>query len=185
MKTKVKDFRAQRRGGFYWPNEKPHVTVTTVLKVLSAPAIQYWFGKEIYYALAKDPSLSESDALRAPYDTRDKAADRGSLVHSAIEAYKQNKVRVKAPKEYAGYINAFYKWVDEVKPELIEAEKTVVSKGDLLFIPFKQEHSLEKVLAVTDWLLKEGYNITSSITKEPNLEDVFLNLTGEQMEVKK
>ena len=64
-------------------------------------------------------------------------------------------------------------------------ERTVMSKGDLLFIPFKQEHSLEKVLAVTDWLMQEGYNITSSTTKEPNLEDVFLNLTGEQMEVKK
>jgi len=64
-------------------------------------------------------------------------------------------------------------------------EKTVVSKGDLLFIPFKQEHSLEKVLAVTDWLMQEGYSITSSTTKEPNLEDVFLNLTGEKMEVKK
>jgi len=63
-------------------------------------------------------------------------------------------------------------------------ERTVVSKGDLLFIPFKQEHSLEKVLAVTDWLMQEGYNITSSTTKEPNLEDVFLNLTGEKMEVK-
>jgi len=64
-------------------------------------------------------------------------------------------------------------------------EKTVVSKGDLLFIPFEQEHSLEKVLAVTDWLMQEGYSITSSTTKEPNLEDVFLNLTGEKMEVKK
>jgi len=63
-------------------------------------------------------------------------------------------------------------------------ESSVVSMGDLLFIPFKQEHSLEKVLAVTDWLMQEGYNITSSTTKEPNLEDVFLNLTGEKMDVK-
>ncbi len=60
-------------------------------------------------------------------------------------------------------------------------QSTVLSKGDLLFIPFEQEHSLEKVLAITEWLLKKGYNISSSITKEPNLEDVFLNITGETM----
>lgn len=60
-------------------------------------------------------------------------------------------------------------------------QTTILSKGDLLFIPFEQEHSLEKVVAITEWLLKKGYNISSSITKEPTLEDVFLNITGEVM----
>jgi ABC-2 type transport system ATP-binding protein len=64
-------------------------------------------------------------------------------------------------------------------------QKSVVAKGNLLFIPFEQEHSLEKVIAITDWLMKKGYSITSSTTKEPNLEDVFLNITGEKMEEKK
>ena len=58
---------------------------------------------------------------------------------------------------------------------------TVISRDELLFIPFEQEHTFEKVIAVTEWLMKKGYNISSSITKEPNLEDVFLNITGEGM----
>jgi len=60
-------------------------------------------------------------------------------------------------------------------------QSTIVSRDDLLFIPFEQEHSFEKVIAITGWLMKKGYNISSSITKEPNLEDVFLNITGEGM----
>ena len=60
-------------------------------------------------------------------------------------------------------------------------QKTIIEKDDLLFIPFEQEHSLEKIIAVTQWLMDKGYNIVSSTTKEPSLEDVFLNITGEKM----
>jgi ABC-2 type transport system ATP-binding protein len=64
-------------------------------------------------------------------------------------------------------------------------QQIIVSKNNLLFIPFEQEHSIEKVVAITEWLIKKGYNILSSTTKEPSLEDVFINLTGELMEEKK
>jgi ABC-2 type transport system ATP-binding protein len=60
-------------------------------------------------------------------------------------------------------------------------QKSVVMRGELLFIPLEQAHGLEKTLAVTQWLLDQGYKIKSSTTKEPNLEDVFMNITGEKM----
>ena len=94
-------------------------------------------------------------------------------------------------REYGGVKVMIFEITGGVRKEHLEKiktalkESTVLARDDLLFIPFKQEHSLEKVIAITDWLLKEGYEITSSLTKEPNLEDVFLNLTGEKMEVKK
>jgi len=91
--------------------------------------LMYWFGKEIYYALAKDPSLSEQAALQAPYVTRDKAAERGSVVHSLIEAWKKSKVVVKNVNPvYRGYVQAFYDWIEYRKPEILVTEKTVLSK---------------------------------------------------------
>lgn len=60
-------------------------------------------------------------------------------------------------------------------------QKSIIKKHKMLFIPLEQEHSLEKMLAITDWLIEKGYNVKSSTTKEPNLEDVFLNITGEKM----
>ncbi len=53
--------------------------------------------------------------------------------------------------------------------------------GNTVIISFKQEHSLEKISLLTQWIEEQGYNILSSSVKEPELEDVFLNLTGERM----
>lgn len=61
----------------------------------------------------------------------------------------------------------------------------LILKGDMLFIPIVQEHGLEQTLAIIQWLINKGYNIISSITKEPDLEDVFLNLTSEKFSEKK
>lgn len=60
-------------------------------------------------------------------------------------------------------------------------QDNVLLKGEYLFIPLGQDHSIEKVTGVTEWLMKKGYNILSSTTKEPDLEDVFLNITGDKM----
>jgi ABC-2 type transport system ATP-binding protein len=70
---------------------------------------------------------------------------------------------------------------DIEKIKLVLKQTSIISKGDLLFIPLEQSHSLEKTMAVTKWLSEKGYNIVSTTTKEPNLEDVFMNITGETM----
>lgn len=61
----------------------------------------------------------------------------------------------------------------------------LVLQGETLFIPIEQKHGLEKTIAIIQWLINKNYNIVSSITKEPDLEDVFLNLTGEEFQNKK
>ncbi|HZX34433.1 MAG TPA: ABC transporter ATP-binding protein [archaeon] len=53
--------------------------------------------------------------------------------------------------------------------------------GGTIVVSFLQKHSLEKISLLTQWLGGEGYEILSSIVKEPELEDVFLNLTGEKL----
>ncbi len=78
-----------------------------------------------------------------------------------------------------------YKEEDILKIKKVLNQSSVFTKNNTLFIPFEQKHSLEKMLAITDWLIEKGYDIKSSTTKEPSLEDVFLNITGEKMAVEK
>jgi hypothetical protein len=51
----------------------------------------------------------------------------------------------------------------------------------MIVISFSQEHSLEKISILTQWLNDQGYEVVSSVVKEPELEDVFLNVTGERL----
>jgi hypothetical protein len=120
----------KKRGGCYWINNNPYASVTTILSVIAKPALMYWFGKEVYYAMVKDPSLGEKAALAAPYITNDKAKTRGTFIHSLVETYKRG-FRVDddmIPVDYLGYSNAFYKFIDDLDPTFKIREKTVFSK---------------------------------------------------------
>lgn len=118
-----------RRGGFYWHPEtdKPYISVTNVLRAtIDKPALRYWFGRKVYYAMAKDPGIDEKTALNAPYKSSSKAKDRGSTIHSLIEAHKNGSPRIKpGTEELQGYAKAFYDWFEDINPEVLENEKTV------------------------------------------------------------
>lgn len=115
-----------RRGAFYWLDGKPMLSVTEVLKVIDKPALRYWYGQEVYYAMLQDPSMREQEALAAPYKTSKGAAARGTTVHSIVEAYKQTGAKLDGiAEEFQGFATAFYKFMEEVKPEIIEQEKSV------------------------------------------------------------
>lgn len=124
------DKRENRRGGFYFDKDgTPYVSVTTVLQIIDKPALRYWFGKEVYLAMVKDPSLNEQTALSAPYTKSDSAKTRGTTIHSIVEAYKHTKEYIETiPPEFAGYAKAFYAWVQDNDIEILEHEKTVISK---------------------------------------------------------
>lgn len=123
--TKIKN----RRGQFYWKGGKPYVSVTNVLRVIDKPALRYWFGKQVFLAMTKNPEMSEGEAMSAPYAKSDKAKARGTTVHSIVEAYKKEGTIIeKVLEPYKGYAQAFYKWVDDNKVEVLESEKTVISE---------------------------------------------------------
>jgi hypothetical protein len=123
----------QRRGGFYWGTKDgkkfPYVSVTQTINVISKPQLQYWFGKQVYWATIQDPTISEKEALSAPYQTTARAATRGSTIHSIVESYKHTKEHIETvPEEYRGYAQAFYNWVNDNDIEIIEHERTVFSR---------------------------------------------------------
>lgn len=123
-----------RRGGFYWENQKPFLSVTELLgKVIPKNALTYWFGQQVYRAVIKDPTLDEKAALSAPYQTSQKAKDRGTTIHSLVEAYKNTGERIEQmPVQYQGYAIAFYDFMRDHKPELIDQEKRVIDRELLI-----------------------------------------------------
>lgn len=123
------DKRSSRRGGFYWVEDQPLVSVTTVLQVLDKPALRYWFGREVYRAMLANPALSEKEALSAPYEVSDKAKDRGSTVHSIVEAYRHSQTYIdNVPEKFRGYAQAFYKWTEDNHVTIVDHERTVISR---------------------------------------------------------
>ena len=125
------DSRKERRGGLYWRKDpkKPYLSVTNSLSIIDKPALRFWFGKKVYWAMVEDPTLQEKEALAAPYKTTKDAAARGTTVHSIVEVYKHTKKHIESvPEAYRGYANAFKSWIDANDIEVMENERTVYSE---------------------------------------------------------
>jgi hypothetical protein len=104
------------------------VSVTEVLRVIDKPQLMYWFGKQVYYAMAKDPTMNEKEALAAPYKINSDAKARGTTVHSIVESYKHTgDVVTNTPEPFKGYARAFEHWVRDFKPNVVEHERTVIN----------------------------------------------------------
>ena len=130
MTNDKNNLKNQKRGGFYWKDDKPYVSVTEVLKMIDKPQLRYWFGEQIYYAMVANPTLEKQKAMQAPYATSDKAKDRGSTVHSIVEAFEHgNKIEDQnIPDQFKGYAKAFYNWVETSGAKVEAHERTVFSE---------------------------------------------------------
>jgi hypothetical protein len=120
------DKKNQRRAGCYWLDGKPYLSVTEILKVIDKPALRYWYGKMVYLEMAKDPTLSEKEALAAPYKKSKEAITRGQAVHSIVEAWKNIDILLE-DNDYKGYAQAFRSWLVDNHITVLENERTVVS----------------------------------------------------------
>lgn len=115
------DLKNEKRAGFYFKEGTPYLSTTEILKVIAKPALMYWFGREVFYAMVKDPSLDEKRALAAPYATSDKAKNRGSTVDSITQMLEEKDV---AP-EFQGYANAYRQFIADHKPVLIDQQRSL------------------------------------------------------------
>lgn len=85
--------------------------VTTILKVISKPGLEAWYGR-----------LGIKEAERQ----RDAAASFGSLIHDIIEdIYGRNKKPLLPDSRVKSTINNFKKWSDKYIEEWITFEKAV------------------------------------------------------------
>lgn len=71
-----------------------------------------------------------------------------------------------------------------VDPEFAKSLQKIMTESEIhvfnntLVVTLPQAKSLDRLSLVTDFLEKKGYDIQNSIIKEPDLENVFMNLTG-------
>jgi hypothetical protein len=124
-----------RRNGYYVINGERHVSVTTVLNVLAKPALVHWAAKTAATLVLEDPEKYSTCEAAAGgiYTARDKAADRGSLVHSLVEAITRRAEvdRDSVPDHVRGYMQAFLSWVSLTQPTPLFSECTVYNREHL------------------------------------------------------
>lgn len=123
----------KRISGVYIINNEAYLSVTTILSVIDkSSALTYWFGGEVYDYIAlkyKEGSFPDrKEALAAPYQTNKKAKDRGTTVHSIVEGWKNMGDVAGIEGPFRGYATAFRDWVSHHNVEVVENERTVISK---------------------------------------------------------
>lgn len=118
-----------RRGGLYYlpGEERPFITVTKVLSILAKPQLIFWACGLVYDEFVANPSLDRKEALSLPSRTSKTAMARGTTIHDVVEAYKNNAPRITTIPAFQGYVDAFYKWVDDNNVVLLDQERTIYS----------------------------------------------------------
>jgi ABC-2 type transport system ATP-binding protein len=70
---------------------------------------------------------------------------------------------------------------ESLKGILQGTESEIAQSGTFLIISVPNEKALQKISAITEWLVGKEYQILSSQLKEPDLEDVFMTVAGERL----
>lgn len=122
------DKRTTKRSGMYFIEGKYYPSVTQILSVIDKPALRYWFGKQVYQAVALNPDMNEQQALAEPYKVSESAKDRGSAVHDIVEAWENTGKVVGLEGQFKGYAQAFESWIKSNNIKLLEHERSVYSK---------------------------------------------------------
>lgn len=165
-KEKKPSEKDKKRGGFYWKEDKPYIAVTEILKVIDKPALRYWFGQQVYLAMVKDPTLDEKTALSAPYKISDTAKNRGTTVHSIVEAYK-NVGEFEVGEEFQGYLNAFIQFLKDTNAKIIFQERAIFSEI------YKYAGTCDILLEIADRRV-----LTDVKTGKDIYPEAFLQLSG-------
>ena len=107
---------------------KPYPSVTHILgDVLKKPAIEYWKCKQMWLTMCKDPTQKMEEAMSSMYDVSNRAKSRGTAVHDIVECWKQNDIKIETTPELQPFADAFYQWLQDIKPVKLESEKTIIN----------------------------------------------------------
>ena len=117
------DERSTRKDGHYLTGE---VSVTTVLGMMSKPALTVWLQKMVYEAVTIGKAETFSQALKYAKEISTKAMDTGTRVHKYVEEFRSGKTP-QMDEDLMGYYKAFHDWVTEYNPKFVGREVTVTS----------------------------------------------------------
>lgn len=126
---------------FYTWRDEAYWSVTTILGALPKPALLPWGIKMVAEAavdatqkgilgpmVASDPDGAIRWLKASPYAARDKAADVGTYVHAAIEAYALGKPFPKWAPAIARRMEGFEQFVKDHQPEFHMTEASVLNR---------------------------------------------------------
>ncbi len=119
-----------RRANLYFINgvQEPLPSVTSILKVLSAPGLEFWKIKTAVTSALIDPSQSVEEAMASIYKKRDTAGNEGSDAHRIIEHIsKEGDDKTEYTGKVGAYVTAYRKFVQEMPFKTVYTEKTVHS----------------------------------------------------------
>lgn len=126
-------------------DEAPHIYRLNGIQIPSVSNIMEPLNK------AKYDGISEN--------TLSRAADKGTAVHNSIENWLKFGF-VDIPSEFKGYLNGFFDWWNEVKPEMVGSELRLYHKimqyagtadllcyinGELTLIDYKSTYSVNEM----------------------------------------
>lgn len=123
----------------YWLDGRPVKGVTTLLNAgLPKPALVRWSANTVAEYVADNPEQVEQlramgrnsmvNALKGvPWDSRDKAAARGTDVHALAEKLVHG-VEVDVPAHLVAHVEGYAKFLDEWDVQPILTEKKVASR---------------------------------------------------------
>jgi hypothetical protein len=121
-KTTLRDARAEN----WYPS------VTTVMKVLAAPELDRWKQQQVLLAsltLPRQDMESDEDycsrIMADAFKQVDDAADLGTRIHAALEAYFQN---FPYPEDMDEYVAPVKKWAEHNRVKFLQHELRLVSR---------------------------------------------------------
>lgn len=136
---------------------KPLMGVTTVLSVISKPALIQWAANmAVDYIDSHFPSVEDvmsgkvvlgdlfKEARTAHKKRKEKAGDWGTGLHKAVEEWiKENKLPTNLDETQTIGFNNFKNWATENKVEFLESEKHLYSKemwlGGIVDLVFRMD----------------------------------------------
>ena len=108
--------------------DRPLPRVTSILKILDKPGLNFWKQKVLVETALADPTLSVQEIIAATYKERDEAGSKGLDVHKIIQALsKDEPVDEKAVSEIP-QIQAYRKFQEAVPHRVLDSELVVYSE---------------------------------------------------------
>lgn len=126
---------------YYWNGMGPFPSTTTVLGIIDKPALVAWAKRETAECAIRNFDLLDGmrrtggDRMAVewlkgiPDYQRDSAADRGTRVHAAADAYNSGGDINLEPEEMP-YLDAYRRWLDESGARILAGEFAVIGHVD-------------------------------------------------------
>lgn len=137
-----RDARALGSQRYYqWRNEKFWSVTTIIGGGCPKPALQRWNAKVVAEGavqahqlgslgpmIEQDPDSAAEFLKQLPYKKKDRAADLGTRVHEAVEAYATGKTMPEWADDERARMEHFMRFLDDYRPEWHAAEASCYSR---------------------------------------------------------